>query len=152
MKMEKWNMKVSAKLDKMLDDGKRVLYENADGGVYFGDKSGTWILFLDGKEVWTAKKGDSRSLKRYFDYSSRRSTLASFEKGEVNGKKARRFSNGETDVYVYEKLVRQFPANALFYISSPVEPVYVGIWENDRLHQIGLVCPFHIRSNTFCAS
>jgi hypothetical protein len=55
--------------------------------------------------------------------------------------KVRQFCNGDCEVYVYEKLLRMFPKNAVYYVSGYTAPVIVGVWENDRFHEIGLVMP-----------
>ena len=54
MKITKWNEKVSAILDTMLEKDDAV-YCNRDDGVVFANKQGTFAMFCPEHTVWTVK-------------------------------------------------------------------------------------------------
>lgn len=150
MTITKWNEKVSAILDKYCDEN-IVRYANTEEGVCFTDKAGYSAYFLPkhhcysvhGKSIMENPKSSSPMIAEIFRSAIDSSVLASNEIcGKSGGKLARHFSNGETEAYVYEKLLRVFPKNTQYYISGPTKPVLAGIWENDKLHVIGLVMPY----------
>ena len=163
MKLEKWTEKANKKLDEMLES-KNVRFCNLDDGVVFCDDSGTWCMFAPGSVVLSARGDDARRndriknvWKKYVDESD--AVLTHGVKGftDDNGKKAActrfpvmnmdgTFSNDS--VYVYDRVLNKFPKSTLFYASAPLAPVLCGIWDNDRLHIIGMVYPF-IKKNEF---
>lgn len=150
MKTEKWYEKAIAMFDEESTNG--AIAANMEDGFIFANSAGTYALFIPGysaaSAMWEvndmARK--SKTLRVLHDQAMQAGELAT---SEITGSfadrkcKVRQLSNGKSEVYVYEKLLRMFPKNALYYISSPIAPVIVGIWENDRFHEIGLVMPMY---------
>lgn len=155
MKLEKWNEKTSAYLDELLSKDQSVkenavLYANTKDGVYFADKAGLWARFLPDYQIYSVSpKNSSPYLAKVFEESIKTAVLSdSITIGIASGKKCRKFQTGNTEVYVYERLLRGFPKNTLFYISGETKPVLCGLWENGVLHTIGLVMPFRVQCTT----
>jgi len=153
MNIEKWNAKTAAYLDELLTDQTEenpVIYFNSDDGVLFADRGGLWARFLPEHQVLSASpKHSSSYLKKVFDEAVNQSVLADVETGEANGKKCRKLTHGDTTVYVYEKLLRDFPKNALFYVSGETKPVLVCLEDFGSFHAVALVMPFRIMSSPF---
>ena len=59
----------------------------------------------------------------------------------MNGRKCRKFSVDNMEVYAQEKFLRIFPKNTMFYVQSQNKPIVAGLWENEKLTIIGLVLP-----------
>lgn len=152
MKLAKWNEKTTAFLDALLSHEQtkaaHVIYSNTDKGCYFADTSGHWARFLPDEHIYSVNpQYESRTLQNIFESAVNTSVLAdSITSGKSGGKKCRKFQHEDTEVYVYETLLRDFPKNANFYISGATKPVIVSIWENGILNVIGLVMPFYMRS------
>lgn len=150
MKTEKWYEKAIAMFDEESTNG--AIAANLEDGFIFANSAGTYALFIPGHSVLSAFRKDSdagkkrNALRVLHDQAMQAGELAT---SEITGSfadrkcKVRQLSNGKSEVYVYEKLLRMFPKNALYYISSPIAPVIVGIWENNRFHEIGLVMPMY---------
>lgn len=155
MKIAKWNEKVSAMFDDAsMYDSDNLRYANDSDGAYFCTTP-YQAYFMPGMEILTAKMREDHKaaiLPWIFHTAIEKSNLASETRGKANGKMARRFSCGDIDVFCYEKFLRVFPKNALFYVSAPTAPILVGLWDNDRLHTIGIVMPFRCREDAFCAA
>ena len=159
MKITKWNEKVSAILDTMLEKDDAV-YCNRDDGVVFANKQGTFAMFCPEHTVWTVKPFPvgieaqrKNALSAIWDKTIQSdSKLAdSTEIGTLiqhgnSKRKVRKFNNDYLglSVYVQERFLRQFPANTLYYVSGRNKPVIAGIWENDRLYVIGFVLPIMV--------
>ena len=146
MTIAKWNEKTTAFLDSILEKNTSLIYSNTDKGCYFADKSGLWARFLPDCHLLSVNpKGESSALPRIFEKAAHDSVRAdTITIGKAGKKKCRKFQNGDIEVYVYETLLRGFPANADFFISGATKPVIVGLWENGVLHDIGLVMPFRV--------
>lgn len=150
MKIERWYEKANAIFDENANTG--IIAANLDDGFIFANPAGTYALYIPGCSVAGAiwERDDlarkSKTLRVLHDQAMKAGELATSERtGTFADRKCkvRQFSNGKAEVYVYEKLLRMFPKNAIYYISSPIAPVIVGIWENDRFHEIGLVMPMY---------
>lgn len=150
MKISKWYEKATTMFEEDATNG--AIVANLEDGFVFANSAGTYALFIPGcsaaSAVWEndniARK--SKTLRVLHDQAMKAGKLATSEiKGSFPDRKCkvRQFSNGETEVYVYEKLLRMFPKNAIYYISGYTAPVVVGIWENDRFCEIGLVMPMY---------
>lgn len=152
MTIAKWNEKAAAKLAVLCDSGAGI-YSNIDDGVVFSDRTGFWFMFAAGQQVLTAcpKKAFSDCLARHYEkaLTGDAALAESMQAGTVGGRKARKFSAGGVDVFVYETILRLFPKNTLFYLASPTAPVVAGLWENGRLHIIGAVAPFRLLDHDF---
>ncbi len=154
MKLAKWNDKTAAYLDELLSREQtkdaHVIYTNTDKGCFFADKSGLWARFLPEHQIISANpQYQSSVLQRIFDNAAHDAIRAeTITIGKAGKKKCRKFQNGDIEVYVYETLLREFPANADFFISGATKPVIVGLWENGVLHDIGLVMPFRVGATT----
>lgn len=146
MKMEKWNAKVSAKLEELATKN-GAFYCNRQDGVLFADQTGEWLLFCPGSKMLSANNGkNARSVLNNFWENALNSdgTLAeNIVSGVLSKTKVRRFSDGEKVAYCAEKYLKMFPKNTLFYVESMTKPVIAGIWENGVLHIIGLVMPIY---------
>ena len=155
MKIAKWNEKVSAMLDDLCMKN-NVKYCNREDGVVFCDNAGTWLLFSPGSVMLSAgsNKNAVSALSAHWEnaLNSNGKLAENSISGWMNGKKWRKFSNGEMEVYAQEKFLRMFPKNTLFYLESPCKPIVAGIWENDTLTVIGFVLPVRKMYNTFEAA
>lgn len=148
MKIEKWYEKANSIFEEESHNG--AIAANLDDGFIFANSAGTYALFIPGYSaasvMWEAENmaRKSKTLRVLHDQAMKAGELAT---NETTGSfadrkcKVRQLSNGKTEVYVYEKLLRMFPKNAIYYISGYTAPVVVGIWENDRFYEIGLVMP-----------
>lgn len=146
MKVEKWYKKAAAIFDAEAEKG--VISANCEDGFLFANATGTYALFIPGYSACSAvwESGDvrkSKTLRLLYKYANDGILATKQRTGTFPDRrcKVREFANDSTEVYVYEKLLRIFPKNALYYISSPESPVLVGIWENARLCVIGMVMP-----------
>lgn len=150
MTLEKWNSKTADFLDDLLSREQtkdaHVIYSNTDKGCYFADKSGLWARFLPEYQIISVNpQYQSSFLQKFFETATHDAIRAdTITIGTAGKKKCRKFQNGDIEVYVYETLLRKFPANADFFISGAKKPVIVGLWENGVLHDIGLVMPFRV--------
>ena len=148
MKTNKWYETAHSIFEEEAMRG--AIAANYDDGFLFANSAGTYALFIPGyaacSAFWERDARKSNTLRVLYDRASFCGKLAT---NQVTGKfadrkcKVREFSNENGKVYVYEKLLRMFPKNALYYISEPTAPVLVDIWENDRLYPVGLVMPMH---------
>jgi hypothetical protein len=152
MKIEKWYEKAISAFEKEVEDG--VIAANLNNGCVYANSSGTYAFYIPGYSVLSAvwekdklarKSNTLRLLYKQAESNPSASLVTSEKTGRFPDRKnkVRQLSDGERNVYVYEKLLRLFPKNALFYISSATSPVFVGIWENDRLYPVGLVMPMY---------
>lgn len=153
MKLERWIEKMRKRSEEMINNG-AALYENTDAGLYFCPKSGTIAYFCADCQiiapVWDEMAGKVDSLHRYFEAAVKDSTLASARAGVLPGVLGARdrnvfvFTNEKgVSAVVDKKLLRDFPKNTLFYVSSSIRPVLAGILENGVLNVIGIVCPIN---------
>lgn len=152
MKTEKWYEKAREIFDQEAYNG--IIAANLDNGFLFANSDWTYALFIPGERALFAYNEGavrkSNTLRVLHDAAIKSSELATSQRtGYFADRKCkvRELSNGKQEVYVYEKLLRMFPKNALYYVSGPNSPVVVGIWENDRLYEIGIVMP--MLSNEF---
>ena len=148
MKADQWYKKAQSIFEEEAMQG--AIAANFDDGFLFSNSAGTYALFIPGyvacSAVWKRDMRKSNTLRVLYNRTMIAGELAT---KQTPGKfadrkfKSREFSNKNGKVYVYEKLLRMFPKNALYYISEPTAPVVVGIWENERLYPIGLVMPMY---------
>lgn len=146
MKTEKWYEKACEIFDQEANN--EIICANLDDGFLFANSAGTYALFIPGQVALSAScernARKSHTLRLLHDMAFKSGELATEQRtGYFPDRKCkvRELRNGKEEVYVYEKLLRVFPKNAMYYISGPQSPVLVGIWENDRLHEIGMVMP-----------
>lgn len=157
MKVEKFYKKVEDILDNALEqyggtDARtdKFRYLNDDSGVYF-TVDGVILYHLPNSHVATAKKNDAHDMgyngyfKRFFAYAMDNGVLAdTVECGKVYKYKARRFQNEKSTVYVAEKLLKKFPANADYFLTGATTQVGVCIWENGQSYPIAVVMPIRV--------
>ena len=158
MKIAKWNEKANRILDRRISENDPDLrFCNTEDGVLFCDKLGTWCVLARDAVVLSVLGEDERRVpaleKLYAKATSGNSILCDVTKGRVTpfgyGTSCRKMTNENGEAYVRESFLRMFPANTLFYMSSPTKPIVCGIWENDRLHVIGIVLPFLLLNREF---
>lgn len=156
MKLEKWNEKAAAVLDKLCATSTRWMYASVDNGVVFTDTKGHYALFCDNCTVVSAHdtKEQSDYLRKYWKQfeQSKHELAQDIVSGKFQGEKGRKIvklSRDGMDVYLDRKYYNLFPKNTLFYTESPTSAVLAGIWENDRLHIIGFVLPVRLGDNVF---
>ena len=152
MKAEKWYNKAGNIFEE--ESMKGCIATNFESGFLFSNASGTYALFIPGysaySTIWDKEARKSNTLRTLYEKTRENAKLATENaSGFLSDRacKVREFKNETTTVYVYEKLLRMFPKNALFYISERHAPVMVGIWENDRLYEIGMVMPLYTQGN-----
>ena len=148
MKIEKWYEKAMKIFDEEAQNG--AVAANLEDGFIFSNSSGTYALFIPGYSassvIWE-KDGMKEKADRLLRIRNQVMKTAKLAEKTVTGTfcdrkcKVRQLSNGESEVYVYEKLLRMFPKNADFYITNHVSPVIVGIWDNKKFNEVGLVMP-----------
>lgn len=154
MKIAKWNEKVSAMFDdaSMYDSENLHCASDSDGAYFATDKYSAF--FMPGYDIYTSKPGEDKkgaALPGIFHAAINRAVLASETRGKANGKLARKFTSENATVFCYEKFLRVFPKNTLFYVSAPTAPIVAGIWEDGKLHTLGIVMPFLCREENFSA-
>ena len=107
MKIEKWKEKVSAMFDgASMYDSENLRYANDKDGAYFSVNA-FQAFVLPGMEILGLKPDEDKKapvLPELFRSAIETGNLASETRGTANGKKARRFSCGDVNVYCYEKL------------------------------------------------
>lgn len=160
MTIQKWNEKVSAILDKVIDkcaqEEKMLAHYNVHEGPYcngvlFCDSTKEYVrcLFCADSELLTAcndrTKAIAGNLKREFDRDS--SSAVSVEHGQYVDRwgkvtKVRKIESSEKGTaYVNEKLLRVFPKNVKFYVTGPYSAVHVMMEDYPNFHYLGLVMP-----------
>lgn len=152
MKINKWYEKAISIFDSEAEKG--IIASNLDDGLLFANSIGTYALYIPGYVAASAfcehDTRKSKTLRVLHDQAMKNSELVKRQRtGTFADRKykVRELFNGHTEVYVYEKWLRMFPKNALFYTTEPNAPVVVCIWENDRFYEIGIVMPMF--SNEF---
>ena len=155
MKLSQWNERTAAKLEKLAGAGEIVACNTADG-VVFSDKAGTWCKYVSGSHLLAAcwnREIFADALRRHWKHAMEADAALADSKqaGTVGGLKCCKFSARDftMEVFVYEKILRQFPKNTMFYLQGTNKPVIAGIWEAGQLHIIGLVMPFHLQGREF---
>lgn len=143
--------------EKTLEKGKtRLLYQNTPEALYFlPDAHKAYYAYrLEGSEL--AEQPDDKAGKvdfeKKFNDCMGTAVLAPIREEssvKVFGKETRiiKFTTEDgTRCNVFDhKYVKLFPDNAKFYLPrGKWSPAVVGLWENDRLNVIGIVCPMNV--------
>lgn len=141
MKTEKWYTKVNAMFD---ENASRVRFDNGTCGAYFAI-DGNVGYYLPAQVIMTAdaRNGARGVIEKNFKLAENGTLATSIVRGRDN--KNRRIvkmtsSDGAT-VYVQEKFIRQFPKNALYYVTSFSAPVFVALENYPRLDPVAIVMP-----------
>ena len=150
MKYDKWDEKTALLSERLGATKRGIFYQNTAEGVYFTPATGEYIIFLDGRHLYSYGGNlPHGGLAKYFEGAQKGATLAERRRGILPGRyageKARNVSvftneNGSSAV-LNEKFCGLFPKDALYYVSGPRSAVPVGIMDGGTLRIVGIVCP-----------
>lgn len=153
MKFNKWSEKVDRIFEEMANGD--IFFQNLPGGAWFSDKKGVMAYHLEGQEILTVKPQNAVTVFDYLMNDTKDAAIANEKTNGITkeGRKVCRLSrdNGwrQINVYLNPKLMKKFPANTLYYTTASNKAVLAGIWENDRLHVIGLIMPVRVNDWDF---
>lgn len=152
MKFNKWSEKVDRIFEEMANG--EIVFQNLPGGAWFSDKKGVMAYHLEGQEILTVKPENAVTVFDYLMNDTKDAAIAKKTNGITKeGRKVCRLSRdngwGQINVYLNPKLMKKFPANTLYYTTASNKAVLAGIWENDRLHVIGLIMPVRVNDWDF---
>lgn len=148
MKFEKWDEKTALLSERLGATKRGIVYQNTAEGVYFAPASGEYMIFQEGRHLYS-RNVPHDGLSKYFENVQKGATLAERRRGVLPGRspweKARKVSvftneNGSSAV-LNEKFCGLFPKDALYYVSGPRSAVPVGIMDGGTLRIVGAVCP-----------
>lgn len=157
MKFNKWSEKVDRIFEEMANEktNGEIFFQNMPGGAWFCDKKGVMAYRLEGQTILSAKPQNAVTVFEYLMNETKDAAIAIEKTNGITkeGHKVCRLSradrNRQINVYLNPKLMKKFPANTLYYTTAATKAVLAGIWENDKLHIIGLIMPVRVNDGDF---